>query len=90
MIEESMRSFGWSYVGSDKKGFEWLFTPDQKDPMYHPMPGTSECYPHCCCRSGDVFPNEVAAVKDGKKWMKEAGRSGSIKAVKAAPRYFEY
>lgn len=90
MLEGTMMSTGWGYVGSNKKGFEWLFTPDQKDPMYHPMSGTSECYPHCCCMSGDVFPNETTAIKDGKKWMKEAGRSGTITAVKPTPLHFEY
>lgn len=28
MFEGSMKSFGWGYVGSNVKGFEWLFTPD--------------------------------------------------------------
>lgn len=90
MFEESMRSYGWGYVGTGKRGFEWLFTPDQKDPAYQEDPNTGRCYPCCGCRSGDVFPNEVAAVKDGRKWMKKAGRSGDITAVKAETEHFEY
>ena len=34
MFEGSMKSFGWGYVGSNVKGFEWLFTPDAGDPAY--------------------------------------------------------
>ena len=32
---------------------------------------------------------EKAYVKDGKKWMKRAGRSGTIATVKFTPRYFQ-
>ena len=63
MFEGSMKSFGWGYVGSNVKGFEWLF---------------------------DVFKSEASAIRDGKSWMKQAGRLGTISAVKPTPRHFEY
>lgn len=90
MFEGTMKSTGWGYVGSDKKGFEWEFTPDANDPIYSVDPATGKPYPFCCCQSGYVFKNEAAAVREGKKWMKEAGRSGIITAVKVEPRHFEY
>lgn len=90
MFEGSMKSTGWGYVGTDEKGFEWLFTPDHDDPCYSEDPNTGECYPFCRTRSGDVFPSEKAAIKAGEKWLKEAKRSGEITAVKPEPRRFEY
>ena len=90
MFEGTMISTGWGYVGSDEKGFEWLFTPDASDPSYSEDPATGRPYPFCGCRGGNVLKNEGAAIRDGKKWMKEAGRSGTITAVKAEPRRFEY
>lgn len=90
MLEGSMMSYGWGYVGSDKKGFEWLFTPDRNDDACCLDPQTGECYTFCRCMSGYVFKSEAAAIRDGKKWMKEAGRFGTITAVKATPGHFEY
>lgn len=90
MFEGSMKSTGWGCTGTDEKGFEWLFTPDPNDPHYSEDPSTGECYPFCRTSSGDVFRTEEAAVRDGKKWMKKTGRSGSITAVKPTPRHFEY
>ena len=84
MFEGRMRNTGWGYTGSEKKGFEWLFTPDNKDAAYCVDPNTGHCYPFCLCRSGNVFQTA------GKRWMKKAGRSGTIEAVKATPRRFEY
>lgn len=48
MFEGSMKSFGWGYVGSNVKGFEWLFTPDAGDPAYLEDPATGKPY-SCCC-----------------------------------------
>ena len=42
MFESSMMSTGWGYVGTDEKGFEWLFTPDPDDPCYSEDPRTGE------------------------------------------------
>ncbi len=72
MFEGSMKSFGWGYVGSNVKGFEWLFTPDAGDPAYLEDPATGKPYSCCCCRSGDVFKSEASAIRDGKK-LDEAG-----------------
>ena len=47
MFEGSMKSFGWGYVGSNEKGFEWLFTPDVGDPSYLENPATGK--PYSCC-----------------------------------------
>lgn len=90
MFEGSMKSTGWGYIGPDKKGYEWQYTPDASDPAYCVDPSTGQCYPACCVRSGKVFDSEEAAIKDGKKWMKEVKRSGKITAIKATPRRFEY
>lgn len=90
MTEGSMKSYGWGFVGSDEKGFEWMFTPDRKDPAYKQEPGTDRCYLCCRCKSGYVYKSEAAAIRAGKKMKKESGRSGTIVAVKAEPRHFEY
>ena len=90
MFEGRMMNTGWGYTGSEKKGFEWLFTPDDKDAAYCADSNTGRCYPFCLCRSGNVFQTEAQAVKAGKRWMKECKRSGIIEAVKATPRRFEY
>ena len=56
--------------------FEWQFTPDARD--------AQECkggvFP---CRSGDTYRSESVAIWHGKKWMKECGRTGEIKAIPA-------
>lgn len=90
MFEGSMRSTGWGCVGSQKSGFEWRFTPDSNDPAYCVDPFTGQLYSFCFCQSGYIFQVEKEAIKDGKRWMKKAGRSGTIEAVKAEPRHFEY
>lgn len=82
---ESRNSYGWGYVGSNKKGFEWRFQPDEKDPGYvkgYPLAGRVS--------SGEVYPSEEKAIREGKKWMKSVNRSGIITAVKATPYHFEY
>lgn len=90
MFEGRMRNTGWGYVGSNRRGFEWKFTPDDKDSAYCVDPSTGLCYPFCCVRSGTVFDSEDLAIKNGKKWLKEVNRSGKIEAVKSEPRRFEY
>lgn len=89
-MEGNMMSYGWGYVGSNENGFEWLFTPDGKDSAYLPEPGTGRCYSCCCCKSGYVFKSEMAAIRAGEKWMKEAGRSGTVAAIKSEPKHLEY
>ena len=90
MFEGRMTSTGWGYIGSENDGFEWLFTPNTDDPAYSVDPSTGNPYPFCCCRSGDIFKSEVAAIRAGKKWMQEAGRYGNIIATSAELRHFEY
>lgn len=84
---ESRRSYGYGFIGSRKRGYEWLFQPDEKDPCY--VEGNQYAGR---VGSGYVYPTEDKAVKEGKKWLKstKGGRSGTIKAVKATPFHFEY
>lgn len=63
---ETRKTYGWGHVGSDKKGFEWLFTPNCKDPAYKMNPDTGRCYPHCRSKSGYVFKSEAVAIESGK------------------------
>ena len=84
---ESRNSYGWGYVGTDEKGFEWRFQPDEKDPGFvkgYPLAGN--------VRSGEVFPSKEKAIREGKKWLKSTNgrRSGIITAVKPTPVHFEY
>ena len=87
MILESRNSYGWGFVGSDEKGFEWLFQPDEKDPCY--MEGNLFAGR---CRSGYAYRTEAEATREGRKWLKSTNgkRSGVISAVKAEPLHFEY
>lgn len=84
---ESRNSYGWGYTGSSKKGYEWHFQPDEKDPCYAegcPFVGTLV--------SGDVFSTEEKAIKEGMKWLRstKGKRSGVITAIKSRPLRFEY
>lgn len=84
---ESRNSYGWGLVGSNEKGFEWLFQPNEKDPCY--MAGNVFAGR---CKSGYVYPTEEKAIREGKAWLKSTNgqRSGTISAVKAEPVHFEY
>ncbi len=84
---ESRNMYGYGYIGSNKKGFEWKFTPDEKDPCYRKgnlFVGVTT--------SGYVYPTERKAIQEGKKWLRETNgkRSGVITAIKAEPEHFEY
>lgn len=84
---ESRKSYGWGCAGTNKKGYEWHFQPDEKDPCYR------KGYRHIgVVQSGYVYPTEKKAIQEGKKWLKETKgkRSGAITAVKAEPEHFEY
>jgi len=84
---ESRNSYGWGYVGSDQKGFEWHFQPDQKDPCYRKGNRFIGIV-----TSGYVYPTASKAIAEGRKWLgeTEGRRSGTITAVKAEPMHFEY
>lgn len=90
MFEGRMKSTGWGFVGSGRKGYEWLFTPSSDDVCYQEDPATGKPYTFCGCRSGYVFRSREKAVAEGKKWMKECGRCGTVRAVEASPKRFEY
>lgn len=57
--------------------FEWEFAPDAAD--IRACNGVA-----CPCRSGDAYKTAADAIRGGKKWMKECGRSGEIKAIPAS------
>lgn len=90
MFEGSMKSTGWGFVGTEEKGFEWHFEPDSNDRNYAVNPVTGKPYGFCCCSSGYVYGSEQAAIRAGKRWMKECNRSGIITAVEPTAHRFEY
>lgn len=54
--------------------FEWQFVPDAAD--------IRACNGVVCpCRSGDTYKTASSAIWNGKKWMKECGRTGEITAI---------
>lgn len=58
------------------KGFEWEFTPDQND--------IDACKDAVMpCTSGYTYPKESAAIWYGKRWMKETGRTGTVRGILA-------
>lgn len=77
---ESRNYYGYGYVGSDKKGFEWLLVYGNKA--------------HQKMKSGYVYKSEEEAIAEGKKFQEkstyEPYRNGKISAVKAEPLHFEY
>ena len=63
--------------------FEWEFTPDQND--------IDAC--KCAvmpCTSGYTYPKESTAIWYGKRWMKETGRTGTVKAIPAHQKTSSY
>lgn len=77
---ESRNYYGYGYVGSNKKGFEWLLVYGNKA--------------HQKMKSGYVYKSEEEAIAEGKKFQEkstyEPYRNGKISAVKAEPLHFEY
>lgn len=77
---ESRSSYGYGYVGSNEKGYEWLLVYGEK--------------PHQRMKSGYVYRTEEEAIAEGKKFQEkstyEPYKNGKISAVKAEPLHFEY
>lgn len=77
---ESRNYYGYGYVGSNKKGFEWLLVYGNKA--------------HQKMKSGYVYKSEKEAITEGKKFQEkstyEPYRNGKISEVKAEPLHFEY
>lgn len=77
---ESRNSYGYGYIGSNKKGFEWLLVYGKKA--------------HQRMKSGYVYETEEEAIKEGKKFQKQSNhepyKNGIISAVKAETLHFEY
>ncbi|MDY3997513.1 MAG: hypothetical protein SOY73_00090 [Blautia sp.] len=77
---ESRNSYGYGYVGSNKKGFEWLLVYGKKA--------------HQKMKSGYVYKTEEEAIEEGKKFQEQSTyepyRNGKISAVRAEPLHFEY
>lgn len=89
---ESRNSYGWGFIGSTKKGFEWHFEPDDKDPCYNEIV-TKGGYPSAITvNSGTVYSTEEKAIREGKKWLRSThgSRSGTITAIKAKQPRFDY
>lgn len=64
-------------------GFEWEFTPDQND--------IDACKGAVMpCTSGYTYPKESTAIWYGKRWMKETGRTGTVKAIPAHQKTSSY
>lgn len=87
---ESRNSYGWGYVGTDQRGYEWHFQPDENDPCF--VEGN---YFVGTVGSGEVFTTPEKAIAAGKEWLSSTQgsrhqRSGSISAVKSEPIHFEY
>ncbi|MCI8632535.1 MAG: hypothetical protein HFE64_03500 [Lachnospiraceae bacterium] len=63
--------------------FTWYFTPDKED--------IKACkggiFP---CSADEAYKTESIAIWHGKKWMKECGRTGEVKAIPAANRTPSY
>lgn len=80
---ESRNSYGWGYVGSDEKGFEWEWIYGSQ---YHER-----------MKSGYVYATEEEAIKEGNAFrfrvfdpINDSRQWGTIQAVKATPKHFEY
>lgn len=89
---ESRNSYGWGYTGSNKKGYEWHFTPDDNDSCYKEIVRRGGCPSVATLTSGTVYSTEEKAIREGKKWLRSTNgdRSGTITAIKAQPLRFEY
>ena len=77
---ESRNSYGWGYIGSSKKGFEWLLIYGNK--------------PHQKMMSGDVYKSEEEALREGRRFQEESDylpyKTAKLSAVKAEPLHFGY
>lgn len=84
---ESRRSYGYGYVGSTKKGFEWLLIYGE--------------HFHQRMKSGYVYKTEQQALREGNKFLRETVKKKwpkdyydetklELSAVPAEPLHFEY
>lgn len=77
---ESRSSYGYGYIGSNEKGFEWSLVYGEK--------------PHQRMRSGYVYKTEAEAIKEGKKFQKQSTyepyKNGKISAVRSEQLHFGY
>lgn len=77
---ESRNSYGYGYVGSSKKGFEWLLIYGYE--------------PYDRLKSGHVYKTEKQALTAGKKFKKEnttyKDMDCQITAIKSDPLHFSY
>lgn len=84
---ESRNSYGYGYIGSNKKGFEWLLIYGER---YHQR-----------IKSGDVYETEQQALREGNKFLEEIVKKKwpkdyydetklVLSAVPSTPLHFEY
>lgn len=92
---ESRRIYGYGYIGTDRKGFEYkiLFTDKYAKENLERKASMGDQWVNKymnTCRSGYVYQTEKKAIAEGKKWLKETGRCGIVSAVPAEGVRFEY
>lgn len=92
---ESRNSYGYGYIGTDQKGFEYsvLFTDQyaKENLERHSSMGERWVNKYLnTCRSGYVYSTDTEAIAEGKKWLKEICRCGIVSAVPAEGIKFEY
>lgn len=84
---ESRNSYGYGYVGSNEKGFEWLLIYGEH---YHQR-----------IKSGYVYKTERQALKEGNKFLEETVKKKwpkdyydetklNLSAVPSTPLHFGY
>lgn len=60
---ESRNSYGYGYIGTDR-GYDWQYIPSKFDGLWAlPVQG------------GEVYGDEVTAIKAGLKWLKKYNNS---------------
>ena len=93
---ESRKSYGYGYVGTNRKGFEYkiLFTDKYaKENLERCSSRMGEQWVNRYMNttiSGYVYPTAKKAIAEGEKWLKATGRSGIVSAVPAEGVRFEY
>lgn len=87
---ESRNSYGWGMVGSPTNGFEWCITY-----TFNPPPTFGLCGPRkMTLKSGDVYKTEAAAIRAGKKFIRESTcdeyKTAKLEAIPAESFHFGY
>lgn len=84
---ESRNSYGYGYIGSNEKGFEWLLIYGEE---YHQS-----------IKSGYVYKTEQLALRKGKEFLEETVKKKwpkdcydetqlNLSVIPSTPLHFEY